>query len=522
MEKFGRWLGYAAMFLAVALGSFVVWWGALNQDEGWYIYAAQMVRSGLLPYRDFFFTQGPALPFIYSLFTPVWAQGSPLAGIVGARVVTFLIGLGGSIACAYLAALLTTGENVRRRTAALIAFTLLACNIYHVYFTTIPKTYSLGSLFVLLGFLSLVQGVRKKCAALFCVSGFLLALASGTRISLVLILGVVGVSLLLMFKHYRWAFFWFGIGGVIGLALTYGYFAFDDASRTTLLAAQEYHASRGASGLMFAIGSISRLVRGYFALVVVGVMACAMWGAKHYGGQSDGEKSDASTVFLSWVLILSALVVMGLQLAAPFPYDDYQVPVMGLIAAVAAARFASYKGNAFVACALVFLATFSSPLLQEWKAHPQDRFWSRLKEQSEVAKLREMGREINELDPGGKELLTQDLYLAVETGRTVPRGLEMGPFSYFPKWSEERAAAVHVLSRKALRKLLESAPCRIAVMSGYAFAISAPKCDETPFDEQVELFGILKQHYELCDTEKDFGQNATTLLVLCRKEEGKK
>ena len=91
------WLLAAGCALCVAY--FAIWYGGLNQDEGWYLYAAQMVRAGKMPYRDFFFTQGPALPFVYSSLTGIWSQGSPLSGLLGGRIVTFLLGLF-STACA--------------------------------------------------------------------------------------------------------------------------------------------------------------------------------------------------------------------------------------------------------------------------------------------------------------------------------------------------------------------------------------------------------------------------------------
>jgi hypothetical protein len=65
-------------FIALAAAAFVVlaaasvWLGGLNQDEGWYLYAAQLVRDGRMPYRDFFFTQGPLMPVVYSFLVPVF------------------------------------------------------------------------------------------------------------------------------------------------------------------------------------------------------------------------------------------------------------------------------------------------------------------------------------------------------------------------------------------------------------------------------------------------------------------
>jgi hypothetical protein len=157
-----------------------------------------------------------------------------------------------------------------------------------------------------------------------------------------------------------------------------------------------------------------------------------------------------------------------------------------------------------LALGLAFAASFGSPLLERWTTDGQDRFWTLKKEKSELAQLRDTARRIEAIDPGGKDILTQDLYLAVETGRKVPEGLEMGPFS--------------MLTDGEWRRLLKSAPCRIAALSGYSFAVNPPKCDETPVAVQMKYWQLLKERYELEFTEKRFGQNQTTLLVLRRKE----
>ena len=128
-----------------------------------------------------------------------------------------------------------------------------------------------GGLFVLAGLLlvagALVPadggafrgGVRP--ALLLAAGGLSLAFATGTRISLLLILPVVGFTLLLRFRDFRWSFLWFGLGGALGLFLTYGLFALDPVSLRALLAAQGYHAARGGFDPFFAVGSVSRLAR---------------------------------------------------------------------------------------------------------------------------------------------------------------------------------------------------------------------------------------------------------------------
>ena len=68
-----------------------------------------------------------------------------------------------------------------------------------------------------------------------------------------------------------------------------------------------------------------------------------------------------------------------------------------------------------------------------------------------------------------------------------------------------------------MEALLESAPCEIAALSGYTFAITAPKGSETPMERQIWFWTLLKHRYNKVFTEEDFGQHATPLLVLKRK-----
>ena len=94
MESYKKyWL--LSLFACVFLTVSAVWLGGLNQDEGWYLYAANLVAEGKMLYRDFFYTQGPLMPLIYSPFTFVW----DFFGLAGARVFTSLFGQIGRASC---------------------------------------------------------------------------------------------------------------------------------------------------------------------------------------------------------------------------------------------------------------------------------------------------------------------------------------------------------------------------------------------------------------------------------------
>ena len=489
---------FLAAFGFVVLAFAAVWLGALNQDEGWYLYAARLVSEGKTPYRDFFYTQAPVMPVVYAAFTSIWNS----FGLLGARILTIAFGvLGLAFFCASAARLVAPG---RRALAALAVFLLLGSNLYHLYYIAIPKTYALASLFVAIGFflLTFARPSTFRGGVFVFASGLSLAFACGTRISLGVILAVVGISLLFSFSRMRWTFLWFGLGGAFGLAVVYGFFLCDPTARAGLFAAQAYHAARGGFDPVFTIGSVSRLVRWYLPVFVLFGLGFA------HRREAGGEPEAFFVVRLAFASFVAVFLV---QMLAPFPYEDYQVPVMGLLAVFAVVLFFGRPASVpsrglLLTLGLAWAASFGSPLLEKWTTNGQDRFWTLKKDQCELAQLRDVARYIEEEDPNGETLLTQDLYLAIETGRKVPDGLEMGPFS--------------MLSDEEWRKLLSSAPCKVAALSGYSFAIDPPRCDETPVERQIEYFHLLKKNYDLVQKVDNFGQNATSLLILKRKDEG--
>jgi hypothetical protein len=79
----------------------------------------------------------------------------------------------------------------------------------------------------------------------------------------------------------------------------------------------------------------------------------------------------------------------------------------------------------------------------------------------------------------------------------------MGPFS--------------ILSDEQWKNILLSSQCNIAALSGYTFAIEPPECKERSVEKQMEYWGLLKENYKLVSKEENFGQNATTLLILKKK-----
>jgi hypothetical protein len=227
-----------------------------------------------------------------------------------------------------------------------------------------------------------------------------------------------------------------------------------------------------------------------------------------------------------WALGLGLAGVSLVHLAAPFPYDDYQVPLYPLFAALVTAVWTRLLPDAprwrtalaAGALAAALLAAFASPMLQGWMVIGRDRIWWRLRPQPALLQLREAGQAIRALASGSDELLTQDVYLAVETGLRVPRGLELGPFSYYPALSTEKARLLHVVNDPLLEDILAQTPARAAAMSGYSFVMAAPEVRKLDEAVQQRWWDLLAARFELVQTVPDFGQGPTALQLYQRRD----
>jgi hypothetical protein len=543
-----RW-GYLALVLGVAaswlaLSGLNFWMGELNQDEGWYLYAAGQIREGRLPYRDFAFTQPPLLPLVYS-WGYSWVERF---GVAGGRAMSWIFGAMGLLSAVWLA--MRTGPRQAQRLTGGLCFVLAGINLYQSYFTTVVKTYALTSLFLAGGLLLLSYAGRRHALRAAAGAGFLLACATATRISMGAALGL-GFLYMLACQHRlkAWAWLDYALGGGVGLALTFLFFMAigGEGFRFGIL---DYHTLReGGSWVALAaykIGCLSRLVQVYFPAAVAGLMLilAAVWRGGRCGiapeetglsskEETDGDTPPAFSAFL-WVVVV---VVGGIHLAAPFPYDDYQVPLYPVFCAVLtaagvrwwrrverrrsggetdgvrSARRLSLLIGAWLICGL---HVFSSPMAQNWFVAGRDRIWWRLREQSPMAQLRDMGSWVRALTlaEGGTELLTQDIYLAVQAGLPVPRGLEMGPFSYYPDWPRERAERIGVMNRDMMLELLETTPqAPIAAFSGYSLAIRSPEVEEISREDRLAFDAVLASRFDRVESVPGFGQAGTTLEI---------
>lgn len=510
------WWGLA-MAVALVLYALNLVFGDLNQDEGWYLYAARLVSERQLPYVDFAHTQPPVLCFTYGLAWPLVARW----GVEGGRLFTAMLGLAGALLAAVAARRLAPAP--RRDAAALLAFALVALNAYHTYFTTIVKTYALCGFFLAaaIALLTVQRGRIGRLAAY--LAGVGLALAAGTRISAGVMIPVALAGLWCVRDRRPGDWVRLGIGaGVVGLLFAAPFLWL--APDSFLFGVFHYHTGRRTDNLttwfVYRAGFVSRFVQAYFVPVSVAIAAAA---ARFFRAEGRCRAPDES----AWLRRTAWAGVAGgtlLHITAAVPYEDYQV-ILAPLAAVAlaswvAALLVTAKAERWVVAVLIMVsigAAFSSPINQSWFVSGRDRIWWRLKEKPHLQVLRETAARVRALAGDSRRLLTQDTYLAVEAGLRVPRGLELGPFSYYPDLDTATARSRHVLNRELMQALLRSGPAPVAAVSGYGLSVASPAVAELPEPEQRSLRAALAERYIPAGTVRPFGQADTTLELFIIK-----
>jgi hypothetical protein len=530
----------AAIASVVALMGLNLLLSDVNQDEGWYLYAARQVLSGKLPFVDFASTQAPVLPFVYALADPLvrWQ------GLAGGRLFTAVLGLLAVAGTAWLGALLSRRVS-GNRLAAFLALVLCGVNVFETAFLVIVKTYSLCAVFLVASFVLLTLGTRGRSRPwLLFWSGILAALAAGTRLSALAAMPVTALVLLRPDKTPGHSSRFkpgaaYVAGAVLGMAAVFGPFAV--AAPVALKSGlADFHAGRAVDGLTaklaYRAGFVSKLVSAYFvptALTVAGLVFCRLRGERTLRGMTvcAGKERAAADPAL-WALWCTVGSITIVHMAAPFPYDDYEAMVFPLLAAGLGAWLADMipEVGPGVTCnklrdaaavgvfLLCLLAAGSSPRNQDWFIGPRDRIWWPMRESSPLSVLRRAGRELRSQPDRGNVLLTQDVYLAVEAGMDVPAGFEMGPFCYFPDMPRERADALHVVNREMMLETIAGSPATYAAFSGYGLAIRSPSITPLSEDERSELQAAVGAGFKEFSAISNFGQAGTTLRMFRRIE----
>lgn len=467
--------------------------GTLNQDEGWYLYAAREVMRGHIPHRDFFFTQGLGFPIIYAAFGWLWSG----FGLLGGRLFTAAL----SIAALFVADRTVVSccrKPEDRWMARIVLWSLLGLNLWYTYFTAIPKAYALCALGLAIAFRLLSGLIPEKGIDPWCAlgAGLLVAFLTDVRLSMGILLPTV--TLWLLFRR-AWAgrltWLWFALGGAAGLLVAFGPELL--LWPQSLIEAQSFHAARASMGFLGIPGCLARLLRFNPVLTLLGLLLGWLWFTRKPALKAPSE--DRAALLQLWLVCAAALLVV--HLIAPVPYDDYLVPMLLPLAMAVAFAFTGLPFDSLrlalakvIPLAALALSVFASPIAQDWFVLRQDRFWVQTRLTPDLLHLKRAAADLRIAAQrlNTDTVWTQDTYLAVEAGLRVPKGLEMGPFS--PPTD------------------LADVSTPLAAWSGYTYALRFPDLSPDP-EAETHLNALRARYSKTLSTWPDFGQQHTLLTI---------
>jgi len=481
------------LLISIYLGFGIFWFffGYMNNDEGWYLYASRLVYDGKLPYIDFSYTQSPLLPYIYGipqlLFGPSLYMG---------RLTSLFFGL---LTCVFTAKL---AEKLVGKMGAVIALALLCSSLTTIYYFTIVKTYALTS-FLIIFSLYLSFGSNRRNPLKIMLPIFVMCLAVGVRLSV-----LPALLLLMLYLVYTERK---NIGAVVlgistglvtcGILFVPLLLMNKDVSIFNLIgnhvASLEY---RGLGAILRQKAStVVELVRVYFtivALVVVGLIL-------HFYGCSKSSTGNTKYYLLLFLIVLSVCAVQLIPTPTYVEYGVILVPVVSILAAFGFNKIYTHSIENPIRNTLLLIMTLVI-LIPTILTGFKDVRLGLGEEEKPISQIEEMGYYIKSHTPADGNLLAFSTYVAIAADRKVLPGFEMSIFSYYADWSTDKAREYHVINRDLLNEYIESKSAAAIML--------------TPFEIEWcqignDTLGLIEENYYLAKSMPNFGQWSDTAYL---------
>ena len=424
----GRILGGLLAALAAALYLSVAWQmvsrGALNVDEGFYGVCSREALRGLLPYRDFGYTQTPL--FLYINGASMKLLGF---GFLEQRIANGVWGF---------AAALTGAAYLWRRAGGIVALgyaVLLVTGLQWMYFSDIGKADALAALLVVAASAAALSGLSFPAKA--SATAVLGILAIGCRLPTAPFFAALWAVQLARSFSARNAALMAGLPVGIG-ALLIGPFVAASPGNFAFWTLQFHSASRGVKGWHISVADLYPVSPALCAALAVFAAAWAL-GRLRLGRPEDG--------------VLAALLVgLACNVLPAGAYPEYAVPFVPafllLLVLVLARAFPGpvWQGGGFAALAALNLCV---------RAPMDDQILSATRDAAAVVRANQ--------DAGAPYAGSASI-LALEAGAPVDPRMTMSPFCCTESMSAEAAARRRLVRPQDVLEIMASRRCRVVAL----------------------------------------------------------
>ena len=445
------------LLLLIAASLYIAPRARLDADEGFYGAAALRAMEGDLPYRDFGYTQTPLLPYLHGPVLKVVGFGFLEQRYLNA-VWLLLTGL----AIFYLGRLLG-GSRL-----ALLALFATAASSRWVWASTLGKAYGAVGFFMVLAAIALVAPWRPRGrVALFAVAA---TLAAGCRLTVAPALLVMW--LLLIFRERgRGRALAAGLPPLIGIVAMLPFYLASPGN--FVFWNLEFHfAQTIVRRGMDPVIELARLSPGAMLLLLAAIVLLLV--------RPRLVKARA------FPILSAAVVGVGVHLGLKYSYGQYSTPYIPLLIVASMALLAELPRLRKLGwLLLLFPALNLLDARPPWDEHPQA--------------IAETAAFLEANTPEGGMLLTPFPILALESGRRITPGLEMGKFAVTTEMTREEADRRHLATPEGLAESLARREAAAVVLnnfpSAWNFSWSVPSFTAADPARMREFYNQLARHY---------------------------
>ncbi|MGB3974854.1 MAG: hypothetical protein WBM02_02810 [bacterium] len=487
----------ALLVLFIGLGAYYILYGRVFLDAGFYLNAAREICAGHMPYRDFFYVQGPVYPYIYGPILNVFGFS-----VLNARILSLIFGL---------SALVLAGMTAFRsggRMGALIALAALATVPSHAYYFSSVKLYSLSAFFLTAAFYILSS---RKSLVLRHTFGLILALlAAAVRLTLAPAVLVVVVYIVYESFVLRRIFPWAAIltTSIIALGLALPFLIADAEAVIYYLIGIHTSAEEGVYFFSFA-KQLKVLIKIalLYPIVTLGILFIII--------KLFDRNHRKSLKRLDLAMIFSVLAVTTAHLTANWFSVGYQSVVMPLTAALVGGLSGRWitekrfmKSGVVIGIGLIAVSCFYS-----WR----EPVWSG---ESVPAWLDNVAREIESRTEPGSSVAACSSVFALQANRPITAGFGGAPFTYAPHWSDDQCRRFGCLNNRLLIDCMNKKEAGLLLFESDSFTVGFPGF--YPVDQQLQndIFKAIDENYQKTLVLPSLGDGSPKLvLYVPRKDE---
>ena len=489
-SKHWQILTVGCIILYIATSIVFIFYGELNADEGWYLYAGKLVYSGDILYKDFAFTQTPLLPYVYGFFqnfssSPLFL-GRTISVILSTTALFFSVQaakkIGGATASALTAILWTT-------------FT------YGIYYQSITKTYAL-LLFFLSGAVYFVLASKDQEKERVLVSAFVI-LASLTRLSALFF--AIPILIYTFLKGTRTTKLIIVILCAAAIVF-FGFLAFSNWPATYWNIILHHTNQWGNISNIEKVKTIlfQRLPLLLLAFPTYAILLIAIVGLNF-------------TAFLTFLrnnqaifLVLISLIMFTLpNLASGGFYSEYFIPLLFLLfpilSSVIVALWSSQSKASRMALQVILLSTFILGFLRGGNEYV-DTCGGELPsyEVQELADIVQANSNTDDL-----VFAFEGLWIAIEAKRLTLPNMTMAQFSYF-EGDSNKAVQYHLINDEMIIEAIQKREPRILILTRYDWDLLNTS------DKFEDIKNSILANYTLFISQDNFGQTQDYVEIYFR------